>query len=628
MTNKRKHIKTKRMQPRPKVKKQKVEARQRIGMDDPDIKKFEKYASAVSNMLKDKEVIQNRIYKAIDWVEDCFKRYDTVQLLSSVGLYLLNNLPNLESFFIAQIEGHNIELDEDAEVIAEYAMNFGLAMPNEGKTTPTDEIVEQLRETLRWLSKIFSLMEMPLDDEAGRMIEWMIHMDTTIVRGEGYQVHMMDLFNGMFEPHSNFYKEKYGFSFVEMRDFFADVENRIICKIGSHDSICGRYQMWQRWKDWEDAHKTNDEDSMNRDFSKGLFGEFFESNPDGPHSPDGNNFFLYQPDDYTGAGKIFWVYPQNDVEEKILETLSQSYGSNDKFLTGEYRGNIMNGYDILDRPFIMDGGQYYCFTPMIVHRNIFLIAEALMKRDDAYYQKHFQQNKLPQSRDQYIERKVKSVLEKFLPTVTFYSSIHYTTKDEEVNKKTELDILGISDKATYLVEVKAHELSYKDKVGIQGTRDKFEHSIGEGCYQSWRAERHIKTEDSKFGKIVIDKTKPIYKIVVTLQRYSALLGHYNYLEKAGWLDARYKDTWIVCLLDLMVFADFIESEDEFIEYLEMHKLIYEKDCMYQDEVDLLSQFLNNNLAERVRRNNNLMIIGGSEVIDAEYAKDCQLPIKN
>lgn len=42
---------------------------------------------------------------------------------------------------------------------------------------------------------------------------------------------------------------------------------------------------------------------------------------------------------------------------------------------------------------------------MIPHRNLFLIAEKLMMRDGAYYQKNFQQNTSPISRDVYIEIK-------------------------------------------------------------------------------------------------------------------------------------------------------------------------------------------------------------------------------
>lgn len=88
-----------------------------------------------------------------------------------------------------------------------------------------------------------------------------------------------------------------------------------------------------------------------------------------------------------------------------------------------------------------------------------------MMRDGAYYQKNFQQNTSPISRDVYIENKVKSVMESFLSDVTFYSSVHYKIVEDEVEKNPELDILGVSDKAVYIIEVKAHELSYKTELG-------------------------------------------------------------------------------------------------------------------------------------------------------------------
>jgi hypothetical protein len=66
-----------------------------------------------------------------------FRKYDSVQLLGSIGLYLLDHLPNIEKHFIAQMNGTDMRLDENAEeVIAEYAMNFGLALPNDEKNTP------------------------------------------------------------------------------------------------------------------------------------------------------------------------------------------------------------------------------------------------------------------------------------------------------------------------------------------------------------------------------------------------------------------------------------------------------------------------------------------------------------
>ena len=94
----------------------------------------------------------------------------------------------------------------------------------------------------------------------------------------------------------------------------------------------------------------------------------------------------------------------------------------------------MNGHSIFEKPFVRDGDKYYCFTPMIPHRNLFLIAEKLMKRNNTYYQSNFQQNTNPISRDNYIENKVRSVMKSFLPDVKYYSSVHYNIMEEGLRK--------------------------------------------------------------------------------------------------------------------------------------------------------------------------------------------------
>lgn len=629
---KKKHFKKKRQQPHPKAKRQDNKSKSKVkNKVFPSIdSRMKTIGEQMLIMLKGKETLNAKIHQYINDIEAYFKKYDAIQLLGSVGLYLVDNLPNIEKRFYAQITGGDMLLDEQAEVIAEYALNFGLAMPNHRKENPTDTVVEDLLIKLSWLAKIYCLLDMPLEDNSEQFVDWLIHMQTIVVRGDGYQEHVYEVFKEMFVPHSAFYRQKFGFSVEELFDFFMDLENRVICKIGSQDCIYGATKMHERWKKWEEKNFGNKDDVKligKHGWSKGLFGDFFKANPDVPHTEDGMNFLLIQPNNYSQSNMVFWVYPQNDIEEKILDSLSVQFGTNTAFLAdGEFKGSIMSGYNIFERPFVKDGDKYYCFTPMIPHRNLFLIAEKLMMRDDAYYQKHFRQNKDANSRDEYIERKVKSVMQSFLPNVQFCSSVNYLITEDGVPKYPELDILGISDKATYVIEVKAHELSYKDKVGLKGAKDKFYSSVVEACRQCCRSVKFIETSkspvfSSKMGRIPIDKSKPVYKIAVTFQHHSALLGQMDVLVKSGLMEEKYKDTWIVSLFDLMVVSDFVESEDEFLTYLEMHKVLNTNHSTYCDELDLLGQFLNEDLANKVRNDKPLNIIGGHESIDAEYSRD-------
>jgi len=631
MNKSNKHFKRKRQQPTPKQKKQKTIAKSSIKGDYTFEAQMRAMGKRLLAVFKDKDTLREHI----ETIEGYFRRYDSVQLLGSIGLYLLDNLPNLEKYFMAQMYGTEMHLDENAEVIAEYAMNFGLSMPNDGIDNPTDEVVKDLRNRLRTLFMTYIYQDMPLVDDPMQSIDWMIHMDTIAVRGDGYQVHVHEVFKEMFFPHTTFYEQQFGYSVAQLFEFFMDLENRVISKIASQEAIYGATKMHERWKKWEEKTfgPIGDEATLeNRDFSKGLFGAFFEANPDVGHTEDGMRFLMYQPNDYENSDKIFWVYPQNEVETRILDSLSMRFGDNSAFLAeSEFKGSIMNGHSIFEKPFVKDGDKYYCFTPMIHHRNLFLIAEKLMMRDGAYYQKKFQQNTSPISRDVYVENKVKSVMESFLSDVTFYSSVHYKIVEDEVEKNPELDILGVSDKAIYIIEVKAHELSYKDRVRLDGAKDKFKASVAEACKQCSRSVDFINNSTEPIfgtqqGAVLINKTKPIYKIAVTFQHYSSLLGQMDKLVAASLMEERFRDTWVVSLFDLMVVADFVESEDEFLSYLDMRNIINTNHSTFHDELDLLGQFLNEDLADKVNTDKPMVIIGGSEHIDEEYAKDFNFPI--
>ena len=627
--NKNKRKKAKRFQPRPKHKRQPTQMKTDVNASHC-LAKIRELSRSILNNLADKERVNAYISESIDKIESYFRKYDSVQLLGSAVLYMIDNTPNIEKFYSEYITSNPLKLDEYAEVMVEYAYNFALSMPNNGKDTPTDEVVIELRETLRGLIKTYALIDMPQDNDANQWIKWILHSETISIRGDGYQQHTQEVFNELFIPHSDYFKQKYGFGIEELHQFCTTIENKIICKIGT---LYGIYKLWQRWREWEDKKGGNKNDVdifVERDFSNGIMTEFIKANPDVFCPEEPSRCLVCQPDDYTGSKNIFWVVPQNETEKMILETLSCEFGSNEKFIEeGDYRGNIMNGYNIFIKPILKDEGKYYCFTPMLIYRNLFLITERLIMADNAYYQKHYNPNTSRISRDNYIENKVRLLLEKLLPTVSFYSGVHYKIIENGIEKKPELDILGVSTRATYIVEVKAHELTYKDRVGVEGAKQKFRNSVEEACSQSNRAKVSINTNvtpvfSSKKGVFPIDKSRPIYKIAVCFQHYSTLLGDFNKLLAADMLKEEYRDTWIVSLFDLMVVADFIEDEEEFIKYLNMHNEIYRKGFVFTDEIELLNGFLNYNLEDSVKRLDGGRIAYGTKEIDEEYAQDFKL----
>lgn len=113
------------------------------------------YHKKMQTILSDKEHIKNEMIICINEIVEYFRTYDTFMLLGGIGLRLLDNLPNIEKHFISQIKGQEMNLDENSEVIAEYAMNFGLSLPNESKKVPNENVINELYQYLNDLKNAF-----------------------------------------------------------------------------------------------------------------------------------------------------------------------------------------------------------------------------------------------------------------------------------------------------------------------------------------------------------------------------------------------------------------------------------------------------------------------------------------
>ena len=117
-----------------------------------------KFQKKLKKMLVNKEQIIENMNRCIEAIIDCFKTYDTIMLLGGIGLRLLDNLPNIEKHFLSQMTGQAIETDENSEVVAEYALNFGLSVPNEYREVPDESIINDLYQYLKDLRICFEMI--------------------------------------------------------------------------------------------------------------------------------------------------------------------------------------------------------------------------------------------------------------------------------------------------------------------------------------------------------------------------------------------------------------------------------------------------------------------------------------
>lgn len=67
------------------------------------LEQMKHYGKKMQNILKDKKRIKANMSKCINEIIECFRTYDSVMLLGGIGLRLLDNTPNIEKHFLAQI---------------------------------------------------------------------------------------------------------------------------------------------------------------------------------------------------------------------------------------------------------------------------------------------------------------------------------------------------------------------------------------------------------------------------------------------------------------------------------------------------------------------------------------------
>ncbi|WP_426474236.1 hypothetical protein [Chryseobacterium balustinum] len=181
-----------------------------------------KYAFEKAKEDRDKyfEWIKNEIEIATDLIN----KYNKLYILGGLGTKLLQASPNLfnQSMEIFEAMGNDVEesdkikLDEEIEVLLEYAMNISLASENKNDRIPT---LDNINEIIAQLSKIklnvgFYEMtsELPKDgNEFDHLLKFTTMEDNLHVRGNGYEQHIIEVYKELFEPFDDFLQKLYGF---------------------------------------------------------------------------------------------------------------------------------------------------------------------------------------------------------------------------------------------------------------------------------------------------------------------------------------------------------------------------------------------------------------------------------
>lgn len=575
--------------------------------------------------------------KYLEWLKgeiktviELINKFDKLFVLGGLGARLLQASPNFYNQFMEMYDGpdkeraedEEMEKDDQIEVLLEYAMSLASGSPNTnvGKL-PTSQDINEIYEKLAAIKFNLGFYEMAAENpkggnESDHWLKLRVMEDALNVRGEGYSSHMIEIYKETFASHDGFLEQYYG---VNSTDILEAVRN-FDALVGSKTPTAFGAGL-----------------ALDRLKKQGQI--FFQS-----HNPKVQDLFVKENpiritaiawDDIEGYDRLFWVIPQTEKDEKIFKLLSHQFGENSAFNSGAYGGFPLGDSIVQRKPLINNNGRYYCFSVNLPFRNLFNITSGLLKEaDSVYYENKFRGNSSPSSRDNYIELKAKQLFEKLLPSVQFYHSLKYNIVEDGKSKEPELDILGVGKDTLYIIEVKAGELNKIHRRGaIKGLKDRIEETISEGSYQCYRAEKYIKdSENPEFRYsaknqsqvLQIDKgTKyQIVKISVMYEHFATVAVNLKYLIESGILSEEYKWSWIVSLWDLMIFAELLDNEKDFQEYVSYRLALYERnDVEFTDEIDILGFYLKGGFPLGPEKpDSKILMFGHKQEIDDYFNK--------
>lgn len=595
--------------------------------------------------------IKNERERYFTWIKDeidnailLINKYDKIYILGAIAAQLIENTPSAYDQIKDHIQGTNTvnlkkNVDEEIEVILEYAINITTATANENVgIIPTDDNIQEIIDQLVRIKTNINLFEISneINSEASKSDQWLRSMtilNSMNSRGEGYQNHIELIYQEVFGPFDQFLKQYYGFDSIEIYQAIKRLDHLVYSKISNELGASLSYKRFVEWS--ESLGDSRIAEEMNKS-GKHLMEMFIDANPDLRIDELPGKVGLHPLDSIESVNKIFKIIPGNTQERKIYEKLAIEFGENNIFFEPEkFKAFPLNDSYIYFKPLIKFNDEFYCFSLALPHRNMFKISEHLIESADAVYHQHvFRGNSSSISKDNYIEQKTIKLFENLLPNVTFFHSLHYKIIEDGLEKKPELDIIGIGLNTIYIIEVKSGQLTSKHKRGaLKGLKDRIKETISEGSYQCHRALQYINdnitpvfdhVSGGKSEQLFINKSsiKNLVKISVTFEHYSLISINLKELIESGLLNSDYKWTWIVSLYDLMVFSDIIESEQDFLDYLNYRIDLYDRsDITFLDEIDILGFFLEGNFPLKPsKEDENNIITGYSKIIDDYYTK--------
>jgi hypothetical protein len=286
-----------------------------------------------------------------------------------------------------------------------------------------------------------------------------------------------------------------------------------------------------------------------------------------------------------------------NIVENYLKLFSLEFGK----VEPKYYRYPAPTHPLRTKPIIRVGDKYFCPVPPSIYSDLRLGLEEYLNpaNKNSINQDRDIWSNYEKARARYLERKAIEYLGNSLKFAKSYSNLNYTIIENGEKKVTELDGLLTLDNILFIVEAKAGTLSQPARRGAPSMVEDIKELVENAHSQALRAKRYIIESDKpEFDlpngtKIVLSKDKfdQIFLVNVTLENLDSFIVNLYKLRDLG-LVSESEFPWSVCITDLRIISEIVETSCEFVHYLLRRLKINDLGFIEaHDEIDWFGHYL-------------------------------------
>ncbi len=574
---------------------------------------FQQYINRVREGRSDHKA---QIDKKIQELLTLAKQTDPLELLAAVAVQ--NAFADPEKYTESTHKGKECYIEyAQGLLMGLSASDYSFKRDREGLTERFIQLIDEVHNDVLWYFGS-EIAEQKKDGEK-EAIRFQSIGRFLYVRGDSYPEHHTELIMGLFEEHDHFLVKHFGFTTRQILNAVKEIENQVLVQVNKQIQFLLKlhrlHEMFKQFVDKKGVDSFESDDDLKKQYHA-----LPEVQAESAELEILHKGLLPNP---------FQLTPNSKLPKQLLDLLSACFGDNQAFVTfHKSPGWPTNDSIVFEKPLIRHNGEYYCFGPQILFRNIGNILESwLEKVDNDYFNGSYQKR-----RSAYLEQKSMDYFARALPRSEVYPKLYYNAMVNGIPKRCETDGIIIFDTQLFIIEAKAGSLSLSARRGgLERTMGDLKELVDGAYTQANRTLAYIKsnatpTFEDEQGNTVLkidDKSsiKHTYLVNVTLANLSHLaiqlnsLKQFNLIQGGEW-------PWSVFINDLRIISEIVESPSIFLHFLQ-RRITANDYPQFEaaDELDFFMYYLHDGLylqAKYYQQFDLLGVTGYTEDLDRYY----------